>query len=192
MQNVRPIVIVDYHPDGPTNHGSCAPHQRSIRRPRTKNRSHRLYSGPRPRRQKRNRHADNRPGFHARTAGRLRAPVILASNSTRTTALPPQRAPIRTGEANVSPHTRCPAFEYSCSRAGSGNGRYALLFRDYLRAQPLATAAYAQAKVASSQHGPTDWDLYYDVKDPICDIIMAGAEDWAATTGGASNITGSS
>lgn len=67
-------------------------------------------------------------------------------------------------------------------RAGSANGRYALLFRDYLRAHPLAAAAYAQAKVALAQHGPYDWDLYYDVKDPICDIIMAGAEEWAATT----------
>jgi GrpB-like predicted nucleotidyltransferase (UPF0157 family) len=68
-------------------------------------------------------------------------------------------------------------------RAGSGNGRYALLFRDYLWAHPLAAAAYGQAKQALAQHGPTDWDLYYDVKDPICDIIMAGAEDWAAATG---------
>ena len=68
-------------------------------------------------------------------------------------------------------------------RAGSANGRYALLFRDYLRAHPLAAKAYGQAKVALAQHGPTDWDLYYDVKDPICDIIMAGAEDWAASTG---------
>jgi GrpB-like predicted nucleotidyltransferase (UPF0157 family) len=67
-------------------------------------------------------------------------------------------------------------------RAGSANGRYALLFRDYLCAHPLASGAYAQAKVALAQHGPTDWDLYYDVKDPICDIIMAGAEDWAAST----------
>lgn len=67
-------------------------------------------------------------------------------------------------------------------RAGSGNGRYALLFRDYLRAHPLAAAAYGQAKVALAQHCPTDWDLYYDVKDPVCDIIMAGAEDWAAST----------
>jgi GrpB-like predicted nucleotidyltransferase (UPF0157 family) len=67
-------------------------------------------------------------------------------------------------------------------RAGSANGRYALLFRDYLRAHPLASGAYAQAKTALSHHGPTDWDLYYDVKDPICDIIMAGAEDWAAST----------
>ena len=68
-------------------------------------------------------------------------------------------------------------------RAGSANGRYALLFRDYLRAHPLAAAAYGQAKQALAQHGPTDWDLYYDVKDPICDILMAGAEDWAAATG---------
>lgn len=68
-------------------------------------------------------------------------------------------------------------------RAGSANGRYALLFRDYLRAHPLAALAYGQAKQALAVHGPTDWDLYYDVKDPVCDIIMAGAEDWAAATG---------
>lgn len=64
-------------------------------------------------------------------------------------------------------------------RAGSANGRYALLFRDYLRAHPPAAAAYAQAKKALAQHGMRDWDLYYDVKDPICDIIMAGAQEWA-------------
>jgi GrpB-like predicted nucleotidyltransferase (UPF0157 family) len=67
-------------------------------------------------------------------------------------------------------------------RAGSSNGRYALLFRDYLRAQPHAAAAYAQAKQALAAHAPTDWDLYYDVKDPICDIIIASAEEWAAAT----------
>lgn len=68
-------------------------------------------------------------------------------------------------------------------RAGSPNGRYALLFRDYLRTHPLAAAAYAQVKLALAQHGPTVWDLYYDVKDPVCDIVMAGAEDWAAASG---------
>ena len=67
-------------------------------------------------------------------------------------------------------------------RAGSPNGRYALLFRDYLRAHPLAAAAYVQVKRALAEHGPTDWDLYYDVKDPVCDILMAGAEDWAVVT----------
>ncbi len=68
-------------------------------------------------------------------------------------------------------------------RAGSANGRYALLFRDYLRAHPLASAAYAQVKVALARNDSYDWDLYYDIKDPVCDIIMAGAEDWAAQTG---------
>jgi GrpB-like predicted nucleotidyltransferase (UPF0157 family) len=67
-------------------------------------------------------------------------------------------------------------------RAGSANGRYALLFRDYLRAHPLAAAAYAQVKAALAQHSPTDWDLYYDVKDPVCDILISGAEDWAAAS----------
>ena len=68
-------------------------------------------------------------------------------------------------------------------RAGSANGRYALLFRDYLRAHPLASGGYARAKMALAEHGPEDWDLYYDVKDPVCDIIMAGAEDWAVASG---------
>lgn len=67
-------------------------------------------------------------------------------------------------------------------RAGSANGRYPLLFRDYLRAHPLAAAAYAQVKMALARYSPTDWDLYYDVKDPVCDIIMASAEDWAIST----------
>jgi GrpB-like predicted nucleotidyltransferase (UPF0157 family) len=68
-------------------------------------------------------------------------------------------------------------------RAGSANGRYALLFRDYLRAHPAASGAYAQVKQALAEHAPTDWDHYYGVKDPVCDIIMAAAEDWAASTG---------
>ncbi len=77
---------------------------------------------------------------------------------------------------NIRPHN------LHVRRAESANGRYALLFRDYLRSHSLATAAYSQSKKALAQHGPTDWDLYYAVKDPICDIIMAGAEDWAAST----------
>ena len=28
-----------------------------------------------------------------------------------------------------------------------------------------------------------DIDAYYDVKDPVCDIIMAGAELWSVATG---------
>lgn len=65
---------------------------------------------------------------------------------------------------------------------GKANQRYPLLFRDYLRAHPPIAAAYAQAKLALIAHGMDSPDAYYDVKDPICDIIIGGAEDWAATT----------
>ena len=30
---------------------------------------------------------------------------------------------------------------------------------------------------------PEDQDAYYDIKDPVFDVIMAGAEDWATQTG---------
>lgn len=67
--------------------------------------------------------------------------------------------------------------------AGRANGRYALLFRDYLRADPAAAEAYAQVKTALARLHPGDQDAYYDVKDPVCDIIMRAAELWAADTG---------
>jgi hypothetical protein len=38
-------------------------------------------------------------------------------------------------------------------------------------------------KVALAQNDSYNWDLYYDIKDPVCDIIIAGAEDWAVQTG---------
>ena len=67
-------------------------------------------------------------------------------------------------------------------QAGRANQRYALLFRDYLRANPVARAAYAQIKMALARLHPTDQDAYYAVKDPACDIIIVAAEDWAAVT----------
>lgn len=65
---------------------------------------------------------------------------------------------------------------------GSPNQRFALLFRDYLRARPAAAAGYSAAKRALATVCD-DIEVYADVKDPIVDIIMAGAEDWAAQTG---------
>jgi GrpB-like predicted nucleotidyltransferase (UPF0157 family) len=67
-------------------------------------------------------------------------------------------------------------------QAGRANQRYALLFRDYLRAEPRAAGAYAQIKEVLARLHPQDMDAYYDVKDPVCDIIMATAERWAAQT----------
>lgn len=67
--------------------------------------------------------------------------------------------------------------------AGRANQRYPLLFRDYLRTHPVALAGYAEVKRQLARYHPDDWDAYYDVKDPVCDIVMAGAQDWAIATG---------
>jgi GrpB-like predicted nucleotidyltransferase (UPF0157 family) len=65
---------------------------------------------------------------------------------------------------------------------GRPNQRYPLLFRDYLRTHLVASVAYAQIKTCLSQRHPDDRDFYYDIKDPICDIVIDAAEDWARTT----------
>lgn len=61
--------------------------------------------------------------------------------------------------------------------------RYAVLFRDYLRANAEATAAYGQVKMALAGYHAENEEAYYAIKDPVCDIIMVGAEAWAAGTG---------
>jgi GrpB-like predicted nucleotidyltransferase (UPF0157 family) len=67
--------------------------------------------------------------------------------------------------------------------AGAANQRYALLFRDYLRAHPATAAAYANLKTKLSElDPPLEPDEYADVKDPACDIVIAAAEDWADRT----------
>jgi GrpB-like predicted nucleotidyltransferase (UPF0157 family) len=65
---------------------------------------------------------------------------------------------------------------------GRANQRYALLFRDYLRAHPLAADAYAELKrrLGDVLH---DRGVYAEVKDPACDLIWVAAEEWAETTG---------
>ncbi len=63
--------------------------------------------------------------------------------------------------------------------SGRANQRYALLFRDYLRAFSLIAEAYARVKIALITHHPEeDMAVYYDVKDPVCDIIVGGAKIW--------------
>jgi len=67
--------------------------------------------------------------------------------------------------------------------AGRFNQRYALLFRDFLRARGVAAAGYAEVKRNLARFFADDVDSYYTLKDPVCDIIMAGAEVWAEATG---------
>lgn len=66
---------------------------------------------------------------------------------------------------------------------GRPNWRYALLFRDYLCASPPAAEGYARVKRALARLHPDDVEAYYDVKDPVCDLVMDAAERWAGETG---------
>jgi GrpB-like predicted nucleotidyltransferase (UPF0157 family) len=65
---------------------------------------------------------------------------------------------------------------------GASNERLALLFRDWFRAHPAAVPAYAQFKAVLSAALP-DLDTYVSIKDPIVDVVIVAAEEWAAATG---------
>ncbi len=66
--------------------------------------------------------------------------------------------------------------------AGRFNQTYPLLCRDYLRAHPLAAAAYGEIKTQLARQVIDDSDAYYDVKDPVFDLIMTAAREWAEWT----------
>ncbi len=66
---------------------------------------------------------------------------------------------------------------------GRFNQRYPLLCRDYLRATPAAAAAYVEVKRSLATRFPNDRATYSDLKDPVFDVLMAGAEAWADATG---------
>jgi len=66
---------------------------------------------------------------------------------------------------------------------GRANQRYALLFRDYLRTHPVAAGAYGEIKLALARYHPENLDAYYDIKDPVCDVIWSAAEEWTKMTG---------
>lgn len=69
-----------------------------------------------------------------------------------------------------------------CRLAGSPNERLALLFRDWFRAHPEAVPAYARFKdVLAAAVG--DLEVYTDVKDPVVDLVVTVAEEWAAASG---------
>jgi GrpB-like predicted nucleotidyltransferase (UPF0157 family) len=65
--------------------------------------------------------------------------------------------------------------------SGSPNERLALLFRDWFRAHPLAVAAYTQFKTLLGA-AVTDLETYTDIKDPVVDVVIAAAEEWALAT----------
>jgi GrpB-like predicted nucleotidyltransferase (UPF0157 family) len=66
--------------------------------------------------------------------------------------------------------------------AGAANQRYALLFRDFLRASRAAMLNYEKLKQELARLHPHDIDAYLAVKEPACDLIMIAAEEWAKST----------
>lgn len=68
-----------------------------------------------------------------------------------------------------------------CRLVGSPNERLALLFRDWFRAHPEAVPAYARFKEVLAA-AVQDLEVYTDVKDPVVDLVISVAEEWAAAT----------
>jgi GrpB-like predicted nucleotidyltransferase (UPF0157 family) len=66
--------------------------------------------------------------------------------------------------------------------SGSANERYALLFRDFLRANDRARDLWGDFKQRLADEVDGDRDLYAELKDPATDVLLATAEEWAAAT----------
>jgi GrpB-like predicted nucleotidyltransferase (UPF0157 family) len=67
--------------------------------------------------------------------------------------------------------------------AGAPNERYALLFRDFLRANDRARDLWGSFKERLAAEVGGDRELYVELKDPATDVLLTAAEDWAGTTG---------
>lgn len=66
---------------------------------------------------------------------------------------------------------------------GRANQRYALIFRDFLRAHPGPRQTLERIKAELARLHGDDAEAYYAVKDPVYDLIWHAANDWAARTG---------
>jgi GrpB-like predicted nucleotidyltransferase (UPF0157 family) len=67
--------------------------------------------------------------------------------------------------------------------AGRFNARYALLFRDYLRAQPLAREEYGELKLRAAALFPRSIEGYLYLKEPVFHLLYQAAELWADKVG---------
>jgi GrpB-like predicted nucleotidyltransferase (UPF0157 family) len=68
-------------------------------------------------------------------------------------------------------------------RAGSWSEQFALLFRDYLRADSAAAAAYARLKIELAQQYRDNRPAYVEAKSPFIWTIMQQASEWSQQTG---------
>lgn len=66
---------------------------------------------------------------------------------------------------------------------GNPNQQYPLLFRDYLRAHPHAARSIERIKHEIARRHADDAEAYYDIKDPVYDLIWNAALEWSGNTG---------
>jgi GrpB-like predicted nucleotidyltransferase (UPF0157 family) len=66
---------------------------------------------------------------------------------------------------------------------GNPNQQYPLLFRDYLRAHPNSARTVELIKRQLAKYHADDIEAYYDIKDPVYDLIWDAAQEWARRTG---------
>lgn len=78
------------------------------------------------------------------------------------------------GEARTHVHVR---------RAGSFSEQFPLLFRDYLRVDPVAAAEYAAVKRRLAADFPHDGLAYTNAKAAFVWQLIHRADDWAQDTG---------
>jgi GrpB-like predicted nucleotidyltransferase (UPF0157 family) len=67
--------------------------------------------------------------------------------------------------------------------AGAPNERYALLFRDFLRANDRARDLLDSFKKRLAAEVEGERELYVELKDPATDVLLTAAEEWASATG---------
>ena len=65
---------------------------------------------------------------------------------------------------------------------GNPNQQYALLFRDYLRTHPNSARTIELIKRELVKRHADDLGAYYDIKDPVYDLIWEAALDWSRQT----------
>jgi GrpB-like predicted nucleotidyltransferase (UPF0157 family) len=65
---------------------------------------------------------------------------------------------------------------------GNPNQRYPLLFRDYLCAHPKSAQSIELIKREIAKRHADDVEAYYDIKDPVYDLIWDAALDWSHHT----------
>lgn len=65
---------------------------------------------------------------------------------------------------------------------GNPNQRYPLLFRDYLCAHPNSARSIDLIKRELVKYFSDDVEAYYDIKDPVYDLVWNAALEWVVQT----------